>query len=65
MNYMTTRTAATYLEVTLRTVQNHCQALGYNKAGRDYLLTNGQVELIRQHMADHPRGGRKSTKQSH
>ena len=62
MNYMTTREAATSLEITLRTVQNHCKALGFSKAGRDYLLTPGQVNQIRQYMAEHPRGGRKIIK---
>ena len=62
MNYMTTREAAISLGVTLRTVQNHCKALGFNKTGRDYLLTNGQVNEIRRHMIDHPRGKRKKIK---
>ena len=65
MNFMTTRAAAINLGVTLRTVQNHCKALGFSKTGRDYLLTVGQVNQIRQYMADHPRGVRKSTKESH
>jgi len=62
MNFMTTRAAAINLGVTLRTVQNHCKALGFSKTGRDYLLTVGQVNQIRQYMAEHPRGGRKIIK---
>ena len=64
MNFMTTRAAAINLGVTLRTVQNHCKALGFSKAGRDYLLTPGRVEQIRQYMADHPRGGKKKIKKA-
>ena len=62
MNFITTREAATFLGVTLRTVQNHCKALGFSKAGRDYLLTPGQVMRISRYMADHPRGGKKKIK---
>jgi len=59
MNYMTTREAATALGVTLRTVQNHCKALGFTKIGGHYWLSDKKIEQIRQYMADNPRGRRK------
>ncbi len=60
MEYITTKQAAAdILGITLRTLQKHCQALGFAKTGGHYLLTAVQVEQVQKYMADHPRGRRK------
>ena len=56
MNYITTKQAADLIGITLRTLQKHCQALGFAKIGGNYLLTAVQVEQVQKHMADHPQG---------
>ena len=67
MEYITTKEAAKLLKITLRTIQKHCQALGFVKFGGNYMLTACQVEEIRNHMAANPRGRRRHiiTRESH
>jgi len=36
------------LQVTPRTIQRWCAALGFKKVGRDYILTPDQVKLIKE-----------------
>ena len=44
---MTTKHAAKLLGSSIRTVQRWCKKLGYPREGRDWLLTDDQVEQLR------------------
>ncbi len=59
MREITTKEAIDILRITLRTLQKHCQALCFAKIGGHYFLSACQVEEIRQHMANNPRGRKK------
>ena len=47
MRLYTTRQAAGILCKAHRTVQLWCDRLGYSKTGRDYILTDEQLDAIR------------------
>ena len=56
MNLITTEDAAITLGIKQRMVQKHCAKLGFEKIGGHYLLAPGQVEQLRQVMAERPVG---------
>ena len=54
MKGYTTREAAAALGLSRRTVQNWCSKLGHRPIGRDYVLTEDELEAIRAVKRDAP-----------
>ncbi len=59
---MTTVGLAKILKANRRTIQRWCALLGYEREGRDYLLTPNQVEEITNHVKAGPGRPRKAHK---
>jgi len=51
---MTVPEIAAQLQCSPRTVRKWAAALGYERIGRDYHLTDEQVDAIRDHLQDGP-----------
>lgn len=50
MSTLTSKEAARSLGVTVRSIQIHCQKLGVQKLGRDYLITPKALTELRKHV---------------
>jgi hypothetical protein len=59
---MTTVALAKILKANRRTIQRWCALLGYEREGRDYLLTPDQVKEITTHVKPGPGRPRKADK---
>jgi len=51
---MTTKEIANQTGNSMRTVQKWCVIFGFKKTGRDYLLTEKQILLIKRKMQSNP-----------
>ncbi len=60
MKLYTTRQAAGILGNHIRTVQGWCELFGYRKTGRDWILTEDQLDRIRSRIRSAPGRPRKS-----
>ena len=52
----TTRQVSERIGVSERVIQKYCVVLGFDKFGRDWALTEAQVEQIQNWISTHPAG---------
>ncbi len=64
MKMYTSKQVAEMLGIGLSTVAKHCVSVGIVRQGRDWLISEAQIDQIRAWIKAHPKGFQKKAKES-